>query len=594
MIPMKIRLLLTLLLLFPGAAFAHEGGFASIHDTLSAIIERLKASEDAEALSRLRVRDVVDILTEEERASLGRNYWHFEVDVPVVVTVLVSDKQRDEPFWLEEQGYEKRAYTLKAAEADFVAWEKSFDAGPIGLGFSALDSFEPHYLVALRPQEAGAKIKVAEMSPKQHTIGKLTAGAFAFADSFDHKVEEVPAELEGAMLLRPLRRGMRQTQIVNVFRTTPYPSSTTPEQVVLTWSGDPKTTQTVQWRTNTAVTEGRVWFRAVGEEEYQSIDAVRTELNDPYLVNDSINHRFTATMTGLEPGKAYEYRVGHGDTMTEWTAFETAPAGPAPFRFVYMGDAQNGLDDWGVLMHECFKNFPDAKFYVMAGDLVNRGIQRDDWDSYFHNASDIFDRRQLVPAIGNHEDQGEDGPWMYLGLFDLPKDGSPAIEPERSYAFEYGNVLFVVLDSNAPIEAQSAWLEERLASTTATWKFVVYHHPAYSSSTERDNPEVRKIWGAIFDKYKVDLALQGHDHAYLRTYPMFGGQRVPTPADGTIYIVSVSGTKFYEQGDFDYTEFGMTKVNTYQVLDIQVDGDKLTYKAHDVNGEVRDQFVIEK
>jgi hypothetical protein len=105
---------------------------------------------------------------------------------------------------------------------------------------------------------------------------------------------------------------------------------------------------------------------------------------------------------------------------------------------------------------------------------------------------------------------------------------------------------------------------------------------------------VRRIWGALFDKYHVDLALQGHDHAYLRTYPMKAEKRVGSPAEGTIYIVSVSGTKYYEQGQFDYTEFGMTNVSTYQVLDIKIDGNRLEYGAYDLAGELRDTFVIEK
>ena len=58
--------------------------------------------------------------------------------------------------------------------------------------------------------------------------------------------------------------------------------------------------------------------------------------------------------------------------------------------------------------------------------------------------------------------------------------------------------------------------------------------------------------------------------------------------------MSVSGTKMYDQGDFDYTEFGMTNTSTYQVLDIRIDGDKLTYKAYDLNGDLRDEFVVEK
>jgi len=75
---------------------------------------------------------------------------------------------------------------------------------------------------------------------------------------------------------------------------------------------------------------------------------------------------------------------------------------------------------------------------------------------------------------------------------------------------------------------------------------------------------------------------------------MYDGKPVGSPAEGTIYIVSVAGTKMYDQGDFDYTEFGMTNVSTYQVLDLRIDGDKLTYKSYDLEGKLRDEFVIEK
>jgi hypothetical protein len=255
-----------------------------------------------------------------------------------------------------------------------------------------------------------------------------------------------------------------------------------------------------------------------------------------------------------------------------------------------MGDAQNGLERWGSLIQGAFLRRPDCAFYIMAGDLVNRGTERDDWDTFFENAEGVFDRRQLVPALGNHEYQNND-PGLYLEHFALP-DSSPV--GEKAYAFNYSNALFVVLDSNIPVATQTAWLEEQLAGATATWKFVVYHHPAYSSSPRRNNPGVRREWGALFDKYHVDVALQGHDHAYLRTYPMKGEQRVDSPAEGTIYIVSVSGTKFYDQGEFDYTEFGMTNVSTYQTLDIRISGDRLVYRSYDTEGDLRDEFVIEK
>ena len=69
---------------------------------------------------------------------------------------------------------------------------------------------------------------------------------------------------------------------------------------------------------------------------------------------------------------------------------------------------------------------------------------------------------------------------------------------------------------------------------------------------------------------------------------------VATAKDGTVYVISVSGTKHYDQAAHDYTEVGFTKVSTYQVLDIQINGNRLVYRAHDLDGKVRDEFVIEK
>jgi hypothetical protein len=75
---------------------------------------------------------------------------------------------------------------------------------------------------------------------------------------------------------------------------------------------------------------------------------------------------------------------------------------------------------------------------------------------------------------------------------------------------------------------------------------------------------------------------------------MKGNRRVESTKEGTVYIVSVSGTKFYSQAQRDYTVVGLTNVATYQVLDLQIHGNRLNYRAYDLDGKVRDEFVIEK
>jgi hypothetical protein len=69
---------------------------------------------------------------------------------------------------------------------------------------------------------------------------------------------------------------------------------------------------------------------------------------------------------------------------------------------------------------------------------------------------------------------------------------------------------------------------------------------------------------------------------------------VKSPSDGTVYVISVSGTKMYKQPGHDDAEFGMTNVATFQVFDIQVSSDRLVYRARNIDGRLRDELVIEK
>ena len=38
----------------------------------------------------------------------------------------------------------------------------------------------------------------------------------------------------------------------------------------------------------------------------------------------------------------------------------------------------------------------------------------------------------------------------------------------------------------------------------------------------------------------------------------------------------------------------MTNTSTFQVLDIQISGNRLVYRAYDIEGKLRDNLIIEK
>src|SRR5262249_12827064 len=109
----------------------------------------------------------------------------------------------------------------------------------------------------------------------------------------------------------------------------------------------------------------------------------------------------------------------------------------------------------------------------------------------------------------------------------------------------------------------------------------------------RDTPALRAHWVPVFDRHQVDLVLQGHDHAYLRTYPLRANRRT-APGQGTVYVIAVSGDKFVESTRREYGAVRASGVSTYQTIDIDVDPRRLTYRAWAEDGRIIDQFQLEK
>jgi acid phosphatase type 7 len=413
-------------------------------------------------------------------------------------------------------------------------------------------------------------------TPKRYRLLPTFLGVLAGLLLVNHVVDEHPILVEDVGL-------------------TAYVSGATPEQIVLTWSGDPSTTQTIQWRTSATIPEGMVRYLpadAPQDAPWKTVTAATHRFEQPQLANDPVNMRHIGVARDLLPGARYRYQVGHGDSWSSERFFETAPATDEDFSFVYFGDVQIGFEAWGGLLEAANAGYPEAAFYVLAGDLVNSGEKRNEWDAFFHYGGDYLATRPLVPAIGNHDDDNEGSTWIYRDLFALPENGPEGIASEQAYSFAYGGAFFVVLNSNLEVDTQTAWLEQQLAACTSAWKFVIFHHPAYSSKSSRDNPEIRDEWCPIFEKHGVDVVLQGHDHAYLRTFPMKNEKNMGSPAEGPIYVVATAGTKYYDMAPRDYAETAYEELSTYQVIDIA--GKSLHYRAFDLAGKAVDEFRIEK
>jgi calcineurin-like phosphoesterase family protein len=228
---------------------------------------------------------------------------------------------------------------------------------------------------------------------------------------------------------------------------------------------------------------------------------------------------------------------------------------------------------------------------MLAGDLVDTGLYRDQWDQLFTHLNHFSSKRPLVPAIGNHDDQEGLGASMYLKMFALPANGPSEIEPERAYSFRYGNALVAMLDIASPMEPQVAWLDRVLSKTDARWKFVMLHFPPFTMSNEYE--DLGRVLTRLCDKHHVDVVMNGHIHVYLRTCPMKGGKRMDKPSEGTTYITSIAvPSRKFKRKTPDWVAAFVSGPALYQTFEI--DGDRCVYRACDLDGRVRDKLVIEK
>ncbi|MFD1216481.1 MULTISPECIES: purple acid phosphatase family protein [Microbulbifer] len=607
-----MRIISTLFLAFTlccttglSAANAAESVHSELEGQVSSIIDRMSRELTPEQRIALTPESTADFFTTAEREYLATAFSHFRVDRPAKLYVAFDATYGETPFWLRDLGFERRkTLDFIVDEADpYHVWSKAVAAGEVKLGVPSLSGEMKPYLVFAAPAEGKKPVEISPLvAGTDVQIAEI--GGEPFIDDNDY-FNTLPDALSGLPVLRSYESWELVSRFVGYFRETDYPSSSRADHFQLTWQKDPATSTTVQWRTDDSVDQSLLWvapkdsFVALGSDAVTRKKATFTELHSRQVVNDPVVRLHRVALDGLQPATDYLYAVST-DNGKSWTApreFHTADATASePYSFVYLGDPQNGLDRWGQLIRQADFEFPHARFYMIAGDLIDHGQEQDNWDQFFHEGSSVFDRTMLVPALGNHDSHGGH-PTLYLKQFALPDNGSENLDPGRTYHVTYQDLLVVVMDSNYHLvepELQADWLDRVLGESDARWKVVIYHHPFYASREGRDNKSIRDTWGPIFDKHNVDIAFQGHDHAYMRTVPMRGNEPAAEGEQGTVYLVAVSGTKMYEQELPDFAAFGAVNTRTYQVIDVDPKTASLKYRAIDGKGDVIDEFSLSK
>ena len=379
----------------------------------------------------------------------------------------------------------------------------------------------------------------------------------------------------------------------------------TPDRIILNLTNDPTHSVAVNWRTDTTV-ESSVAQVAVASHgpdflaDVRDISGKKEDLtykpeNDPEV--SATYH--SAIIDQLQPGKQYVYRVGSEQGWSEWFQI-TMPEPEKKISLVYFGDAQNNVKSmWSRVIRQAYGSIPDVDFMLHAGDLINRFDRDVEWGEWFYAGSFIHAMVPSVMTPGNHEYSNVVLSPQWRKQFNLPKNGPKGLD-EVCYQVNYPNLKVVSLDAEQIDEspefkvAQRDWLDSILTNDPKNWTAITFHYPIFSTKPNRDNLEFREMFKPVFDKHKVDIVLQGHDHAYGRgmVNNVATGYQVKDKSSGTMYVVSVSGPKMYDVSDDPWMDRRAGNTQLFQIITIE--GDKLSYGAYTATGELYDAFDLLK
>ncbi len=382
-----------------------------------------------------------------------------------------------------------------------------------------------------------------------------------------------------------------------------FAANPNPERIILNLTASPATSMAVNWRTEDPYPNSVIQYSVATpwiEYESQAV-SLPAAMQKFEIGDDRLSYHYSTILKNLIPNTTYIYRVGHDSVWSEWNQFVTAQEKPQPFQFIFFGDPQN--DDHGEMarvFRQAYRTAPNAGFWLFTGDLVNAPKDKL-WDELFQ-AMEPFTR--LTPSVmvpGNHDQLRNmvnsqrvsvTAPIWHAHLT-LPENGIAGME-ETSYFFDYQGVRFVMLNSNEKLVEQAVWLDSLLSHNPNRWTIAAFHHPFYSMGHVRDDRFTRDAFLTIFDKYCVDLVLQGHDHVYSRTQKLKGGKIVPDNQTGTVYIISASCPKAYDIGSVNASLMAKTgtRVQLFQV--ISVEPNRLEFKSYTANGSLFDEFELKK
>ena len=371
----------------------------------------------------------------------------------------------------------------------------------------------------------------------------------------------------------------------------------------LSWTEDPATSMTVTWRSDAS---GEQTLQLVAEDDFEAhgFAGAREERVYGRDISPDGNgaYHYEVTVRGLTPGERYVCRVGDNNGWSGELRFRTDDPLARSVTFAYFGDAQPGgsagYEGFAALAESVYTAHPELSFAMMGGDMVNSGVSPAQFDAFSAAVESAMPGLPLFAVNGNHESNYPGGkPELYLDIFALPRNG-PKGFTEEMYSFDAGNVHIVAVNSwvfsgeqkltEEDYDRLSEWLKNDLASSTADWQIVVTHIPVQAVHSDMTAERLKEAWGPILEDYGVDLVLEGHQHVYSRSVPLYRGKT--DYENGITYIMGVSGSKFYSSSD--ETRAARVVYNTANCQIIRSDDMTLSVQTVDADGNEMDYISL--
>ena len=384
-----------------------------------------------------------------------------------------------------------------------------------------------------------------------------------------------------------------------------------PDHIMVSFSGNAKTSMTVTWRSSADVKSGYIEYYEKDGEKFRAEAIVK-----PFESDVNTSNIFWATPKNLKPGTRYYYTCGSAENRSKEYWFDTEEENLTKFRFIAISDHQKDDDhydpDYSSLnrfLKNALEKYPDVKFILTAGDNTNCGQHEIQWNAMFKGMEGIIEHLPYMMACGNHDNRGfeqyfptevnryyaEPAAFFNTQLeYSYPKNGPDGWQTEI-YSFDYGNAHFNVFGVNEP-ELMNEWAIKDIAESNKTWKFGVQHFPVYYAgpnlANDDDYPMMRESMEML------DILFSGHEHNFSRTFPIKNEELFDRPSQGTVHYelgnanFNPPGTKttdkiwhasFYPQEE---------KVAAFAV--IEVDGDKVTMITELNDGRIVDECIIDK